>query len=217
MDEIVEAYRSVGNSPLLMVGYNRRFAPFSQALKEEICAPPIAMSYRINAGAIPGDSWIQDVTIGGGRVVGEVCHFVDLLTFLSGSLPTAVHAVAMKSAGNLNDTVTINLTYSNGSIGTICYFANGDKALSKERLEIYAHGVAAILDDFRSLTVFANGKRKQTKTMSQDKGQKNEVSLYTEAILTGKREVIPFEELCSTSRATFAVLESVQTGQPVSI
>ena len=96
-------------------------------------------------------------------------------------------------------------------------FCKRRQSSSKERLEIYAHGVAAILDDFRSLTVFANGKRKQTKTMSQDKGQKNEVSLYTEAILTGKREVIPFEELCSTSRATFAVLESVQTGQPVSI
>ena len=123
------------NQPILMVGYNRRFSPLIRQIKDEFGNGPMAMVYRVNAGAIPKESWIQDPEFGGGRIVGEVCHFVDTLTFLAGSPVVSVYAAAMSEPDNLNDTLNISLTFQNGSIGTISYLANGDKSLSKERIE----------------------------------------------------------------------------------
>ena len=203
--------------PLLMVGYNRRFSPFATMMKEQLGDGPMAMTYRINAGAIPADSWIQDSDIGGGRIIGEVCHFVDFLTFMNGSLPVSVHAAVMSSSHNLNDTVNISLSYQNGSIGTISYFANGDRAVPKERIEIYAHGCTAVLNDFKSLTIYANGKKKEKKLLSQDKGQKNEVQAFIAAVLNGTGDVVPFEEMYSTTLVTFKILESLRTGQSIKI
>ncbi len=143
------------------------------------------MIYRVNAGSIPADSWIQDAEFGGGRIIGEVCHFVDFLTFMNGSLPVSVYAAAMKDPNNLNDVLNISLRYENGSIGTISYFANGDKGLPKERVEIYANGSTAVLNDFRTLAVYTDGKKKKKKLLSQNKGQKTEVRQFIEAILNG--------------------------------
>ncbi len=116
--EIEELYNK--NSALLMVGYNRRFAELAKILKGRMGQGPMSMLYRVNAGKVPADSWIQDLEIGGGRIIGEVCHFVDFLTFINGSLPVSVYATAMKEPNNLNDVVTISLSYANGSIGNIC-------------------------------------------------------------------------------------------------
>ena len=196
-----------------MVGYNRRFSPLTQTIKKEFGDGPTAMTYRVNAGSIPADSWIQDLKIGGGRIVGEVCHFVDFLTFINGSLPVSVFAVAMKSSNNLNDVLNISLTYRNGSIGTISYFANGDKGLSKERVEIFSNGGTAVLDDFKTLSIYSHGKKKYKKLLSQDKGQKTEVKRFIEAINEGSGEVIPFDELFNTSMITFKIIESIRTGQ----
>ena len=201
--------------PLLMVGYNRRFSPLVEIIKKELGDGPMSMIYRINAGAIPADSWIQDPTVGGGRIIGEVCHFVDLLTFLNGSLPVSVHATAMKSAGNLNDTVTITLAFANGSIGSISYFANGDKKLPKEYVEVYSNGVTAVLDDFRTLSVYGSGKKKDKKLMNQDKGQKNEVQVFLRAVKDGHPSPIPFEQIYNTSLVTFKSLESLRSGNAV--
>jgi predicted dehydrogenase/NADPH:quinone reductase-like Zn-dependent oxidoreductase len=200
------------NQPLLMVGFNRRFAPLTQKLKQTFAEGPLAMTYRINAGSIPADSWIQDPEIGGGRIVGEVCHFIDYLTYLNGSLPVSVFASAMKDPQHLNDVVNVSLTYGNGSIGSIAYLANGDKSLPKERVEIFGNGCSAVLEDFKSLSIYAKGRRKENKLINQDKGQKPQVIAFVDAILNGSAAPIPAEEIYSATLTTFKVLESIRTG-----
>jgi polar amino acid transport system substrate-binding protein len=202
------------NQPILMVGYNRRFSPFATTVKEKLSLGPMAMTYRVNAGAIPKESWIQDTDLGGGRILGEVCHFVDFLTFLSGSLPVSVYADSMNDPEGLNDTLTVSLKYENGSIGTISYFANGDKSLPKERVEVYAHGITAVIEDFKVLTIHCGGKKKAKNHLSQDKGQKNEVRAFLKAVKSGEVPPIPYDQLFSTSLVTFKTLESIHTGQP---
>jgi polar amino acid transport system substrate-binding protein len=173
----------------------------------------MAMTFRVNAGAIPRESWIQDLDLGGGRVVGEVCHFVDFLTHLNGSLPVSVFANVMSDPDHLNDTLNVSISYANGSIGSIAYFANGDRSLPKERIEVFAHGCTAVLEDFKRLTIHSNGKGREKNLLSQDKGQKNEVQAFLDAVRQGREPPIPYAELFSTSAATFKILESIQTGQ----
>lgn len=216
LDSIQTAYdsRLHAGTPLgLMVGYNRRFSPLAKMVKAEFGDGPMAMTYRINSGYIPPDSWIQDMEVGGGRIVGEVCHFVDFLTFINGSLPVSVYADEMRDQSNLNDTLVITLKYRNGSIGSISYFANGDKTLPKERVEIFAHGCTAVIDDFKNLRIFAGGRKKEKHLMSQDKGQKSEVELFINTILQGQAPLIPFEEIYGTSWVTFEILESIRNSQ----
>ena len=203
--------------PVLMVGYNRRFAPLSRILKEKMSAGPLAMVYRINAGTIAPDSWIQDKEIGGGRIVGEVCHFVDYLTFLSGSRPVQIQAFAADDPLNLQDTITISLRFQDGSIGTIAYFANGSKYLPKEYIEVHAHGLTAILQDFRELSIYAKGKPFRKKLLIQDKGQKEEVRLFLDAVRSGTGSPISIEDIFSTSKVCFAILDSLRTGSVISI
>lgn len=201
--------------PLLMVGYNRRFSPLARMLKDKIGTGTMSMIYRINAGTIPGDSWIQDKEIGGGRILGEVCHFVDYLTYINGSLPLLVHAVAMNDVQSNNDTLTISLKYENGSIGSIQYFANGSKSLAKEYIEIYSHGRTFILKDFRELEIYGTGKPFRKKLLSQDKGQKTEVKVFIDSILNGDPPIIPIEQIFNTTEVTFKIVESVRIGKSV--
>jgi predicted dehydrogenase len=210
--EIAGCIRMATSAQLVMVGYNRRFSPLAGTIKDALGSGPMAMLYRVNAGAIPPDSWMQDPERGGGRIIGEVCHFVDFLTFLNGSLPISLHAHAMKDERNLHDVLSISLSYENGSIGTILYLANGDKGMPKERVEIFAHGCTAVLDDFRALTLYSGGKKRERKQLSQDKGQRNEVRLFLDAVINGGTAPIPFEELYSTSLVTFKIAESLWKG-----
>ena len=204
-------------SPLLMVGYNRRFSPLTNLLKEHFFNTTMAMQYRINAGAIPKESWYQDSDIGGGRIIGEVCHFIDLLIYLNGSLPVSVFACEMKDPQNIGDTLSITLSFENGSLGTISYFSNGDKLLQKERIEIFAGGNTAIIDDFKSLTMYIGGKKKKKNLSVQDKGQKDEVHRFIEAIKRGGEEIIPFREIYASSLVTFKILESIKAKRPIDI
>jgi polar amino acid transport system substrate-binding protein len=213
LDAISEAWQAAQGAAQMMVGFNRRFAPLAQQLKKEFGSGPLAMTYRVNAGAIPACSWIQDPQVGGGRIIGEVCHFIDFLVFLNGSLPVTVNASAMQAAADLLDTVTISLTFANGSIGTIAYFANGDKGLPKERVEVFGNGAVGILDDFRTLTIHSAGKKKEKKLLVQDKGQKEGVIQFIESIRIGSTTLIPFAEIHATTLATFRVLESIRFGQ----
>ena len=203
------------SAPVLMVGYNRRFAPLAQKIKAQFGSGPLAMTYRVNAGRIPADSWIQDPAAGGGRMVGEVCHFIDFLTWLNGSLPLSVHAAAMADPEHLSDTVILSLAFQNGSVGTIAYFANGDKSLPKERLEVFAHGCTAVLDDFKRLEIYKGGRRTRENQLNQDKGQKAEVTAFVRAILDGGTSPIGLDALISTSLVTFKALESIATGQTI--
>ena len=163
LEEIRETYvsKSIKNkdAPFLMVGFNRRFAPLTKLLKEHLEEGPMAMLYRINAGYIPPNSWIQDRDIGGGRIIGEVCHFVDFLSYISESPPESVFANVLPSAENTDDTLNINLKFRDGSIGTICYFSNGPKSLPKEYIEIYQSGITGIIRNFKELEIFGNGKK----------------------------------------------------------
>ncbi len=210
--EIIELHVS-RNQLQLMVGFNRRFAPLARVLKDGLGPGPMAMIYRVNAGTIPADNWIQDREIGGGRIVGEACHFIDFLTFLCGSLPSLVHAVAVPDPAGLHDTATINLQFANGSIGTVSYFANGSKALAKEYLEVYQSGRTAILQDFKQLEVHGVGKPFRKKLLNQDKGQAQMVRAFLEKVKSGGPPLIAPDELARVTQVTFAVHESLKTRQ----
>jgi predicted dehydrogenase/threonine dehydrogenase-like Zn-dependent dehydrogenase len=207
----------LSNQPVLMVGFNRRFAPLTQKLKNTFPQGPLAMTCRINAGLIPPDSWIQDPEIGGGRIVGEVCHFVDYLTYINGSLPISVYATAMKDPQNLDDVLNVSLVFQNGSIGTISYLSNGDKTLPKERIEVFGFGAAAIIEDFKSITIYAGGRKKQKKLFNQDKGQKVQVHSFVNAIADGSASPVPLEEIYSATFTAFKIIESIRTGESVKL
>jgi predicted dehydrogenase/threonine dehydrogenase-like Zn-dependent dehydrogenase len=213
MDGILEAWQK--HKPLLMVGFNRRFSPLTQVIKDTMGDGPMSMLYRINAGAIPRESWIQDRDFGGGRIIGEVCHFIDLLTHLNGSPPVNVNAYGLEDPANLEDTVSINLRFGNGSIGAICYFSNGPKALPKEYLEVYKGGVAARLMDFREVEILGGRKKVTKKLASQDKGQKAMVGALTKSLVTGATSPIPFEHLFTVASASFAVVDSLREGKAI--
>ena len=214
LDNIVQLHR-VASDRHVMVGFNRRFSSLSVALKKRMGSGPMSMIYRVNAGFIPGESWMQDGEIGGGRIVGEACHFIDYLTWLNGSLPVSVYASALPDAGNHNDTVNIHLSFANGSTGVVAYYSNGPKTMPKEYVEVFHAGSSAILDNFKTLRLF--GKTKEKKSLfNQDKGQKQMIEQYLQGLLNGKA-AIPFEEIVAATEASFAVLESLKTGQTVSI
>ena len=194
---IIEKSSSV---PLLMVGFNRRFAPQIQKVKELLAGArgPKSFVMTVNAGDIPEDHWTQDKSVGGGRIIGEGCHFIDLLRFLAGEKIVSSNMVRMDQG--VGDTVTIQLSFADGSIGTVHYFANGSKKFPKERLEVFAAGRILQLDNFRSLKGYGWPGFKKMSLMRQDKGQKNCTAAFVEAIKNGSEVPIPFAELMEVSR-----------------
>lgn len=198
----------------VMIGFNRRFSPFAKLLKNKVGSGKMAMMYRINAGYIPADSWIQDIRIGGGRIIGEVCHFIDFMTFMCGSLPYKVSASAMSDAQGLNDTVNITVDFKNGSTGVVAYYANGSKTLNKEYFEVYASGMTGIIYDFKRCEIY--GKRIDKHSLSvQDKGQKNMMEEFFNSLENGQMP-ISMEEIFSVTKATFAAVKSIQeSGSPI--
>ena len=196
----------------VMVGFNRRFSPLTDKLKMAVGNNPMTMFYRINAGSIPADNWIQDLEIGGGRVLGEVCHFIDYLTYLNGSLPTKVSATALPDANQLNDTLNILIQFENGSSGVVAYYANGSKSMTKEYVEVFSAGMSATLNDFKELKVFGKGNPKKEKFFNQNKGQKEMVSAFVNGLLNDGKAPISFEEIVAVTKASFKVIESVKRG-----
>ena len=200
---------------LVMIGFNRRFSPNALTIKKEIGDGKMSMLYRINAGYIPGDSWIQDMKIGGGRIIGEVCHFIDLMTYFCNSIPVKVMASALPDEQSLNDTVNIIIEFKNGSTGCIAYYANGSKTLKKEYMEIYSSGKTAVIDDFKECYVYGNGKPFKSKLFAQDKGQKNMINHFINGLKKGIAP-ISMDEVFAVTRATFAIVKSIQeNGSPV--
>jgi predicted dehydrogenase len=217
LQEVLEAQAATGG--LLSVGFNRRFSPLAAALREGLPAGAArAITYRVNAGPIPPDSWIHDPEEGGGRIIGEVCHFVDFAQFLTGDAPVEVFAYSVGGReGSLHDTVTIALRFGNGSVASINYFATGDKSFPKERIEVFAGGTLGILDDFRELIVSRNGTRTRKRKLSQDKGFDQEIEAFLRSVREGISPPIPLDSLVTTTRATFAIEESLRSGAPVPI
>jgi predicted dehydrogenase len=215
LEDILTQQQVASSQQQVMVGFNRRFSPLSEILSKRIGKEPMTMIYRINAGNIPGDNWIQDMEIGGGRIIGEACHFIDYLTWLNGSKPVSVFANALPDPAGLNDTVNINIQFENGSSGIVAYYANGSKSMPKEYIEVFHAGASAQLINFKELKYFGKSKLKK-KLFNQDKGQAQMVKGFLEGIISGK-PLIPFDEIVAVTRATFAVLESIKTGQVVKI
>lgn len=216
---IAAATRSKGE---LMVGYNRRFSPLARAAFEffKDRTAPLSIAYRVNAGRIPREHWTQDAREGGGRIVGEGCHFVDLMQFLTGSRVVRVYAEAIRSRNHQiveEDSVFITLAFADGSNGSLAYLAEGDKALPKERVEIFGEGRVFVLDDFRSATMYRQGREETRKLRAQDKGQADEIRAVCSVVLEGNRAPITLDDLAATSRATFRILESLRTGQVVEV
>lgn len=222
LDDLVAGYDAAethGAAPFLMVGFNRRFAPLTIQLKEFFrpVAEPLLMHYRINAGYLPPDHWTHDPQIGGGRILGEVCHFVDLLIHLAGSPPVEVNAQALPDAGRYRgDNLAAQIRFVNGALGTISYAANGDRGLGKERLEIFGGGQAAVLDDFRRLELAAGGRKRRHKS-APDKGHKAEMIALVEAVRSGAASPIPFEQAVLATKTTFAIVESITSGGSIKV
>jgi predicted dehydrogenase len=204
---------------LLAVGFNRRFSPLVAAAREAFpFGAPISLTYRVNAGAIPPQVWVHDPEEGGGRIIGEVCHFVDFVQALVDADLDEVFAYSLGGpTGKLHDTVAIVLRYANGSIASINYFANGDRSFPKERVEVFGAGAVAVLDDFRELVLTRAGKRIRERRLSQDKGFDQEIAAFLDAVRSGGLPPIPLHSLVQTTRATFAVEESLRTGAPVRV
>jgi predicted dehydrogenase/threonine dehydrogenase-like Zn-dependent dehydrogenase len=220
---IVRAYRGIPSArrPALMVGYNRRFAPMTTQLKSFLApiSEPMALHYRVNAGYLPPDHWVNDREQGGGRILGEVCHFVDLLMFLVASPIAEVEAHALRSSQRYSgDNVLISIRFANGSEGTISYLANGDRAFSKERLEVFGGGAVAVLEDFRRLELIREGsKRTIHSRWRQDKGHRSEWTAFAGSVRENRPGPISFDELVCSTLATLRIQESVAAGKRLAV
>ncbi|MFZ0799689.1 MAG: bi-domain-containing oxidoreductase [Terriglobales bacterium] len=207
------------NAPLLMVGFNRRFAPMAVQMKEFLSEvhEPLAIHYRVNAGYIPADHWVNDPEQGGGRILGEVCHFVDFLCFLAGACPIEVQAQTVGNPGHYSmDNVVASLKFANGTLGTISYLANGDKSAPKERVEVFGGGSVAILEDFRRLELVRNGRKQVTRVRwGRDKGHKAEMQAFVNALLGKASAPISVEQIVGSTLTTLRLQNSSQTGQPL--
>jgi polar amino acid transport system substrate-binding protein len=222
LDHVENAFQSganSGNARVLMVGYNRRFSPHVQAVHEVFAKRknPMIVNCRVNAGSIPSDHWIRNPEEGGGRIVGEVCHFVDLCSYLTGSEPDKVWASCIGSRDSTttpDDSLSITLEYGDRSVATIQYVAVGSTELPKERLEVFADGMSAVVDDMKKTTFY--GVKAPVPRSRQDKGFRAELETFFRTARQGGPLPISLDSLLRTTRATFAIQESLRTGKPIS-
>jgi len=199
-----------------MVGFNRRFAPFTEKLRQFVAhrQEPMVVHARVNAGYVPRDHWVQQNS-GGGRIIGEFCHFVDWARSIVGVPIVSVTANALPDGARYNrDNVIATLSFRDGSIANLLYLANGDKSIPKEYFEVFCEGSVACIRDFCTLDLTRGGKTQRTKAR-RDKGHNREVELTVEAMRRGGQSPIPFEELAEVSEATIAIEEAIATAQLV--
>jgi predicted dehydrogenase len=200
-----------------MVGFNRRFAPLAQKMYELISQrkEPLVVNYRVNAGSLPLTHWTQDPLQGAGRIIGEACHFIDFLTYLVGNPPNSVQALGLPDNGRYReDNAVLLFSFSDGSVGTVSYLANGDKSFPKERVEVFTSNRVAVLDDYRRLEMVHQGKRKVFQSrLRQDKGHKAEWDAFAAAIISGSAPPIPYEQLFGVTLASFCAVEALRTRQ----
>jgi predicted dehydrogenase/threonine dehydrogenase-like Zn-dependent dehydrogenase len=212
---INEKMKSLKSPPLLMVGFNRRFAPHVVKMKSllEVNLEPKSIIITVNAGAIPGDHWTQDHEVGGGRIIGEGCHFIDLMRFLVGHTITGHHAMMIGDAPRVevrDDKVSINLSFADGSFGSIHYLANGGKAFPKERIEVFCGDAVLQMDNYRILKGYGWPGFKKMKLFKQDKGQFACVRAFLNAVREGNPSPIPYEEVMESTMVSIEVAESLR-------
>ena len=213
--EVKQAYQLAENNgtlPVLMLGFNRRFSPLSEQVAANLHSrsEPIAINILVNAGAIPADSWIQDLESGGGRIIGEGCHFVDLCRYFVGERISGVHAMALRNSKDniCTDKLMMSLEFEDGSIASIQYLANGSAAFPKERVEVFSGGSVFQIDNFRSLRSWGGGPNKRL--WRQDKGQGRCVDQFVQAIKEGRSSPIAFSEIIEVTEATFELHKQAQ-------
>lgn len=211
LESIQEVYESSGKT--LTVGFNRRFSPFSQSAKDALEeGAPVQVIATMNAGFIPANSWVHDLEIGGGRIIGEACHYIDLISFFTDSQVEKVMMIALGNHPESNtDNASIMLKYANGSTGIINYFATGSKSYPKERIEIFSQGKNILIDNFRKVEFYGFKRGNMKKT--QDKGHKEQFRRWLQSVKQGGDAIIPFEEIYNTSRAVILAVESLKEGK----
>jgi predicted dehydrogenase len=214
LTKVVEAVRA--ENGFLMVGYNRRFSHHARAVHDmlEGRRGAVSIQYVVAAGPMPVGTWIVDEAIGGGRVIGEVCHFVDLCTYLVGRLPVRVFATPISLDSSADDSLSFVLSYSDGSTASVSYLANAGSSVPKERWEVHCDGQTAICENFRK-TSFSDARGR--KSLNQDKGQSTAIDVTLSRLREGGDSPIGLEEIVSTSEVTFAILESIRSGAPVEL
>ena len=216
--EIINVKKLVNN--YLMVGFNRRFAPICASIKKEFnnISEPLVINIRVNAGFIPKEHWTQITEIGAGRIIGEICHFIDLMQYFTEEEPVRVYADCIKTNNEkikADDNVAVLIKFNNGSIGNLTYVANGDNSLPKEYIEVFGAGKCGIINDFKNGTFHYNSKSKMLK--SDGKGHREEVKAFLEAAKEGKECPINFRSICLTTLTTFKIIDSLKTGLPQEI
>jgi len=218
LEEIESVYAQKAREGVrLMVGFNRRFSPHADRARAFFQGRrnPLVMMYRVNAGAVPSDHWIQDLETGGGRIIGEACHFIDYMQAICGAVVVSVHGTRIEthSSGIRDDHSLFSLSFEDGSIGTLVYAAGGDTALAKERFEAFADGQSLVMDDFAVSEFYVHGKRTVFKSRQRDKGFHAEMTRFVQALVDGRSEGPSFQASRAATRACFRAIESLRTGQ----
>ncbi|MDR0658643.1 MAG: Gfo/Idh/MocA family oxidoreductase, partial [Mediterranea sp.] len=217
LDEIISAYKKSESKVTLTVGFNRRFSPFTVKMKKLCGEGPKNIVATMNAGFIPPEVWVHDLTLGGGRIIGEACHFIDLCSYLANSKVTDVCMNALRENPDENtDNASILLRYANGSNAVINYFSNGSKAYSKERVEVYFQERTLILDNWRVLTGYGYKGFNRMKA-SMNKGHKEQFELLNERVKNGGESLIPIDSIINTTKASFACIESLKKNSWIKI
>jgi len=220
--ELIRVEEAAAKAPdrLIMVGFNRRFSPHVAKIKALLAgrAEPLCMNMTINAGFIPPEHWVQDPLRGGGRIIGEGCHFIDLLSFLAGQSVASVSA--MMVGGNnavREDKMSILLGFADGSVGTVNYFANGSKSYPKETLEVFGDGRVIRMENFLATRGYGFKGFHSFRTWRQDKGHRAEVAAFVDRVATGGEQLIPFNQMANVTRASFAAMEAARTGKVIAV
>ena len=217
LDRIARSYEDAAARGLqLWVGFNRRFSSHATKIVEFFQGRrnPLVMVYRVNAGSLPPTHWVQDPEVGGGRIIGEACHFVDFMQAVCGARPISVHAARIggHTSGMADDQSLMSLTFNDGSIGTVVYTAGGDTGLAKERFEAFGDGKAITLDDFTVTEFYAKGKKTTYKTSVRDKGFEQEIRRFTESVVRGADPAMRFDEIYAVTRACLLAAGGLKTG-----
>jgi predicted dehydrogenase/threonine dehydrogenase-like Zn-dependent dehydrogenase len=222
LDRIATLYREKASEGIqIMVGFNRRFSPHAEKARAFFSGrrESLVMSYRVNAGALPEDHWIQDPEVGGGRILGEACHFVDYMQSLCGAPPVAVYAqrVGCRIGGPRDEQSVLSLTFGDGSIGAVVYVAGGDPGLPKERFEVFGDGKALTMDDFEVTEFYAKGQRGTYRSGKRDKGFQEEMNHLVTSLTRGDGAAMRFHEIEAVTRACLLAAKSLRTGRPYEI
>jgi predicted dehydrogenase len=214
--EVVRAQRETGG--FVFVGHNRRFSPMAKQIAAffKDRSGPLLMTYRVNAGPLDSKHWMRATEEGGSRIISEGCHFIDTMMFLAGAAPVRV-AGALPQGAHEPDTGHGVITFADGSVGTLTYVTTCDPSLPKERLEVFADGKGAVLDNFRALYLYSGGKETERKSAGQDKGHKAEMQLFGELVRTGGQMPVPMDQLAALSLSTFGIIESATSGKTIDI